>query len=358
MNIFVRILVSVFVLIALSPAAYATCKITQGPIELPEMTLSTTVSAGNDLPVGGELFSVVGGVYVDKAARVECTTTGQFYSGFKVSNIRYGIASVQPGTNENQLVYNTMLPGVGIHTAKNKTWADCSSTTICYWPQVGLMRVAGYRFVKTGPITPGVIDLSTIPISRHTTGQVGAMVEYGGVRLKGTLRVTVPTCVIQPADKKVNLGTFDINSDFSGTDNATAWVNTGGIVLNCPAVSGRQVSTIEWNDRDGYTKVPARTANTYTIAFSRTSNTIADAARGIIAIDSASAGTASGVGIQLSSKPGTAGIINLDSAHVANLPLNSAKTVTFPLYARYIKTGNKITAGRADGRLTFTVSYK
>ncbi|NAX28046.1 hypothetical protein CAG64_21615 [Vibrio sp. V38_P2S17PM301] len=58
MNIFVRILVSVFVLIAESSVAYATCSITQGSSALPEMTLSTTVSAGNDLPVSGVLFNV------------------------------------------------------------------------------------------------------------------------------------------------------------------------------------------------------------------------------------------------------------------------------------------------------------
>ncbi|NAX27582.1 hypothetical protein CAG64_19230, partial [Vibrio sp. V38_P2S17PM301] len=333
MNIFVRILVSVFVLMAVSSAAYATCSITQGSGLLPEMTLSTTVSAGNDLPVGGVLFDVQPGQYSwfgpNGYLAVICTTTADYYLGRKVLNIRYGIASVQPGTNGRTQVYNTSLSGVGVRTARgyaNRT-LNCSPTNACaIGPEDGdvsggKLKLTGYTFIKTGPITPGVIDLSTIPISRGVFGQLGAMMEFGGVRLKGTLRITVPTCTIQQADKKVNLGTFDINSDFSGTDNATAWVNTGGIVLNCPAVSGRQVSTIEWDDRDGYTKLPARTANTYTIAFSRTSNTIADAARGIIAIDSASAGTASGVGIQLSSKPGTAGIINLDSAHVANLPL-------------------------------------
>ncbi|NAW60121.1 hypothetical protein, partial [Vibrio sp. V36_P2S2PM302] len=287
------------------------------------MTLSTTVSAGNDLPVGGVLFAVQPGQYSMGSPNgflVQCTTTGQFYVGDKVLNVRYGIASVQPGTNVQTRVYNTSLPGVGVRTARDYTITvtNCSNFNICGYPNITentLTRALGYTFIKTGPITPGAIDLSTIPVARSTMGQYGAMTIYGGVRLKGTLRVTVPTCTIQQADKKVNLGTFDINSDFSGTDNATAWVNTGGIVLNCPAVSGRQVSYIEWDNRDGYTKLPARTANTYTIAFSRTSNTIADAARGIIAIDSASAGTASGVGIQLSSKPGTAGIINLDSAH-------------------------------------------
>lgn len=367
MNRLIHALSGAFLLIIVSPAAYAACSIVHGSGALAEMNMSMTVSAGNDLPVGGVLFEVTPGQYgigtPNNGFRVQCTTVGQFYHGLKVSNVLYGIASVQPGTNTNNQVYNTMLPGVGVRAVRDKVTpsSNCVSTNNCGYPDItdtSLNRVASYVFMKTGPITPGAIDLSTIPVSRQTMGQAGAMVVFGGVRLKGTLRITVPTCTIQQAGKTVKLGTFDVNGDFSGTDNATPWVNTGGIALSCAAFSGRQDSYILWDNKDGYTSVPARTANTYTIAFSRTSNAITDAARGIIAIDSASSGTASGVGIQLSTTPGTAGIINLANEHVRNLPLNTAGAVTFPLYARYIRTGSKITAGRADGRLTFTVSYK
>jgi type 1 fimbria pilin len=73
---------------------------------------------------------------------------------------------------------------------------------------------------------------------------------------------------------------------------------------------------------------------------------------------SASADSATGVGIQIAS--GNTSInnsFNFAQERTQALPKDGTTTLKVPLVARYIQTEDRVTPGRADGKVTFTINY-
>jgi type 1 fimbria pilin len=88
---------------------------------------------------------------------------------------------------------------------------------------------------------------------------------------------------------------------------------------------------------------------------------VVSATDGIIKIATTGANNtphAVGVGIQLSTTESVVGKVNLNNPLEYTLPTDGRLSITLPLYARYIKTASTVTGGKANGKLTFTVTYK
>ena len=68
--------------------------------------------------------------------------------------------------------------------------------------------------------------------------------------------------------------------------------------------------------------------------------------------------SATGIGIQLSSSESTSGLIDLTTGITQTLPDDGTRNITVPLYARYIQTENSVTAGKANGRLEYIITYQ
>lgn len=66
-----------------------------------------------------------------------------------------------------------------------------------------------------------------------------------------------------------------------------------------------------------------------------------------------------GIGIQLSSSASETNKINLANKITGKFSLtNTSTSVTVPLYARYIQTHSTVIAGKANGSLIYTISYR
>ena len=82
-----------------------------------------------------------------------------------------------------------------------------------------------------------------------------------------------------------------------------------------------------------------------------------DPTNGIMKIDD-NPSKATGVGIQLSTSESASGLVNLTNSITQNLSKDGSSTITIPLFARYIQTENSITAGIANGKLEYTITYQ
>ncbi|MFT8211199.1 MAG: fimbrial protein [Symbiopectobacterium sp.] len=84
---------------------------------------------------------------------------------------------------------------------------------------------------------------------------------------------------------------------------------------------------------------------------------VKDAANGIMAIDSSVPGAASGIQIGWGLNSQTPTPFNFSAEQAMTLPKDGSPTIRVPLSARYIQTGTAATAGKADGKVVFTINY-
>lgn len=184
------------------------------------------------------------------------------------------------------------------------------------------------------------------------------MLDVYKISLTGSVQITTPTCDITPASQSmtVPMGQYNINV-FTGKGATTSWKNAGIRLNNCGQFYGDTPSGYINGTFDGNTIEPAVLINnTLSITLSPL-NGVEDAANGIMRIDADTA-QASGVGIQLSTREGTDGLIDLTSALSQKLPQDGTQSITVPLFARYIQTGDSVKAGKANGRLEYVITYQ
>ena len=86
-------------------------------------------------------------------------------------------------------------------------------------------------------------------------------------------------------------------------------------------------------------------------------NGVIDSERGIIAISNTEE-SAGGLGIQLAHSPDDTAYLSLTSNYTGAIPADGSSSVTIPLFARYIQTGDAIKAGTANGFVSYLLEYK
>lgn len=353
-----KILLTLMIMTAGFQTTYAACTFstTAGYIQQTvnvNVPLSGTFSVPEGAPVGTIIAS---GDVTDTANRfveIKCNKTDQFYNRFNLSFVPAPSDGWSPPAG--QRVYKTSVQGVGLHfyfiSGQMSADTTCSNTTSCKSYPLGSWS---YRLVKTGPVASGVISGSSLPQISRYRGQSDSMVNLLNISFSGSATITVPTCTTP--EVTVDMGTWDINK-FTGKDSVTGWRDATIKMVNCQRFYGNGYAKFNLS---GQVTSDFRQNNTWTLKLTPQNGTI-NSSTGIMSIDTTQIKAASGLGIQLSygttSSAGTE-LVNFASTKTASIPTTGVSTITIPLAARYIQTENTVKPGKANGKATFTITYK
>ncbi|MCA7933141.1 type 1 fimbrial protein [Burkholderia cepacia] len=243
-----------------------------------------------------------------------------------------------PAYGVNQKMFQSGIEGVAVKIASSGKFLPIDSRD-AYYPEYEIGVGGGNKasvmlqFYKIGPIT-GKGRLSGEFAFHSVTSLTDKVVSY---RWSGDLQIKAPTCNAAAATQNVDLGTYSTKK-FTGIG-STSDLKPFAINLIC---SGGDESV----DAKLYMTL---TDVTYQ---SNTSNTL----------NLSSDSTAKGLGIQVF-KDSTLLSYGPDSSVAGNKNQWYAGTTgngffSIPLSARFIQTSPTVTAGKAKGRMTFTLSYQ
>lgn len=352
-----------------SPTSWASCAFKNEPgyitsMKSLTMPINGVISVPPDTPVGNEIYRLRVALTDQGVTYVACTSPGQYYTGYK-----YVTTPLLP-TAYSDTVYETGVPGIGVKFVRNYGAADfpttsavsgCTGSVTCLYGN-GWSADSRIVFIKTAStVTGGVIDASQLPTALYSFGQTSSMIDVYKITLTGSLQINTPTCDISTVSQAmtVNMGNYHISA-FSGKGSATGWKNASIQLANCGQFYGNIPSGYIGETFNGTTTSTSATRNNFlsvTLYPQNGTRSTTDAANGIMKIDDETPG-ATGVGIQLSSSESTSGLIDLTTGITQILPKDGTRNITVPLYARYIQTENSVTAGKANGRLEYVITYQ
>ncbi|MCF6692624.1 type 1 fimbrial protein [Klebsiella michiganensis] len=324
------------------------------------------LTAGPDVPNGTILYRQTHR-QDGKTIQVGCSGSGTTFLDFKVespgSNGVSSVAGIGLSNGNSGKVYNTNIPGIGI-----AFWFNFNNFDYRFY-QNGL-TAASYQYdislIKTGLISPGAINTSTLPTISVSAGQEGATsLKVMTASLSGSINIVSRTCTTP--DVPVDLGVYKI-SDFPSIGSTSIWKDASIKLTNCPAFYG----FYNLNGGDRYVSYSTNNDGTFNRNATNVKNTlgytlkptgeIIDNSKGIISLSNTEGlTTAQGLGIQIST--GTAAdplnpmsFNTLLSSGVTLASIEGA-SYTIPLKARYYRTSS-LTPGRADGSIIFTINYQ
>ncbi|ALX93602.1 MULTISPECIES: fimbrial protein [Serratia] len=388
MNKILQYMTGVLVCMAVGNSAWAAvvCSPLNGAPRTDTVQLSPpAISAGTDIPVGtviyqGRWISGETGLSVMKCASA-VDTSMWFNIAWSIDQAPMPLANWS-GSPFAGAVYQTNIPGVGVAISRSpdseafilgqpfyRFPSDTSSpvTGGSYEPYL-TSRDIYVSLIKIGTIAPGnyILDSAklptpsisiTNPLSHPAT--TGLPIKAYIVKLQGQLTVSAQTCTTP--DVNVNLGSFDINKNFTGRGATTPWVDASIALTNCPTFFGFYNvanSTLMFDYTLGGGKVANSTNNSIGVRLTPTTSVI-DAANGIMAIDSSVSGAAAGVGIQIGwgNSSQTPTLFNFAGEQTLTLPKDGSPTIRVPLAARYIQTATSVSPGKANGKVVFTINY-
>ncbi|WP_237735383.1 fimbrial protein [Serratia fonticola] len=345
------------------------------------------ISAGVDAPVGTVLYQA-SLIMKDGSVTIKWLSSdvGKYLyyttSAF-VSNTPQPLANLTTGPYANG-VYQTGIPGIGVAilsasgTPLTTTARYVEAQNLLGSELSGLLNHSGASnvrnvvLVKTGPLTPGTYTASGANFPTVTQGMDVSQTSHTNAAatsglpvydwifsFQGSITVSAQTCTTP--DVAVTLGTYAIAEKFRALNSTTPWIDASVALINCPRFygfynstnapllmnynTGTGISTTSLNNSIGVRLTPA--------------TSVVDAANGIMAIDSTLVGAASGVGIQLGwgDSSQTPTLFNFAAEKTITLPKDGTSTIRVPLSARYIQTATTPTPGKANGKVTFTISY-
>lgn len=301
-------------------------------------------------------------IYITSGAdklRVACDNTGIFEYTRDYKTLP--LTETTPGSK----IYKTGIAGVGIKFVNSENakfpvtvpTIGCTASKTCYITDNGLWAAnSWFGLVKTADtIGAGTIVATNLPTALYSFGQAGSMVNIYEINLSGNLSINTPTCNITPVSQSMTvlMGSHHV-SDFTGKGSGTEWKNASIQLSDCGWFYGNSPTTVATFDGTSNT-VKALTNNAADITLTPLDGKL-NATEGIMSIASGTS-AATGIGIQLSSTQSDSGKINLDSAYTHTLPNDGSRTITIPLFARYIQTETSLSAGKAIGKLEYTISY-
>jgi len=340
------------------------------------------ISAGTDMPNGTVIFQGAwfGG---HPGSQIRCTKNQPAAEKFYYTYNLGILTAPMPLSSWNSApfagkVYETGIPGIGVAindfgfaVTPESPYANGG---IREWllsvPEnsTAILNSTRYiTFIKIGPLIPGSYPLSAanLPTARLYYDNAPDRPAVGGLpfnanilQFSGVMTVHAQTC--STPDVIVPMGKHDVHQAFTGPGSTTAWVNTRLELKNCPVFYGYYDKTnpaeIFNHDLGGAGNIPDSTSNS--IGIRVTPNTaVVDALNGIMAVDTASQNSASGVGIQLGWGESLPVAFNLSGEQRMLLPKNGQASIQLPLQARYIQISESVRPGRADGKATFIISY-
>lgn len=375
--------IAIFGVMMASFAAQAGCRlVTASTADQPSGTIITAnislspsaIQMPKDITVGTELYRITARNNRYEYYRVNCNNSltasnyyvkGQFVGGATPARSSWQGSSL--GT-----VYQTGNEGVGmviLTSTTNQTLGDkksvysaCNSAYNYSCATETYFGDITFVLIKTGEITASSIDLTALPkVETLVGGENSPGSDFAVFRpsLTGTLTFTQPTCTLAEASKTVELGEHKV-SDFAAANATTPWVKASIDLINCNYGGPQSYSynILKYSNSSTVTTVasPITTNAIWSLSLTPATSVIDDT-NGIMAISSGS-GSATGIGIQLSSSNTTLQAMKFSQPTTGTMVSGTNATMTIPLYARYIKTDSTVTAGKANGKLTYLVEYK
>lgn len=364
-----------------SEAANLNCQIDPmfGTVQNKTVSLTGNISVGNDVPAGTVIYSAQANI--TGTSNVTCTTdaayTGRTYYFPEEFNYKNTPNPPAPGVylSPGEIVYQTNLPGIGVVLQQylNKPLPVRNDNNLYFVDDKdkssgGTSAHVIVKLVKTGPVSPGVVNGVSLPTFSRTIYQPSSIVTgvtFRGfpiiaaeVKFSGHLNVITSTCEVKHTNIDVSLGEYP-TSKFIGTGTVTSWKDATISLAGCTSFEGGYYS----NDNrtiitSGNTFPTGKTDinNKVTVTLSPT-DTMFDSNNGIINLKKSS-DSASGVGIQLGIKNGAVvSPVKLLIPVDVGVPIAETNTLNIPLKARYIQTEDTVTSGRADGAVVFTINY-
>ncbi|MEH5143179.1 fimbrial protein [Enterobacter cloacae] len=337
--------------------SYATCTTTNQYITSGWLR-GVPYSAGADFPTGGTLYRQLTPGWQN--VNYSCTGSNprlEFYvTGGTLVN----------GTNDT---FSVGLQGIGIkfYRGLNDSGTAITSTgtqTIPLSSASGTISANRLSFfmaaVKTGSITAGTANGSVLPtVKFDVTDDSGPSQRAGYTQWTSSgFIINTPTCTTPDF-------TYDLGSSLiSNSATVSAWTTTAVTLTGCAVFNGNSADKLSY---ENVTQTALGESN-YTITRSGTSAlniitmtlnpqiTPVDAANGVLANQSGGS-YAQNVGVQLATQSGSVYTpLNLTAGIIVRPVYNS--TVSFPLAARMIKTGDVVKPGLVSTSVTYTITYQ
>lgn len=338
--------------------AYADCSVTNQYITTVTLR-GVSYSAGPDLPTGSIIYRQLTPGW--QAVNYTCTGTNPRIL-FSVSN-----GSLLAGSTDT---YSSGLQGIGIkvYRGQNDSGTAITSTTVQTIPLSsgsGTIQASDLSFflsaIKTGTITAGTANGSNLPTIKFDliddSGN-SQRLAYSSWSANG-FSINTPSCTTPDY-------TFDLGSALiSNSVTTSSWVSTAVTLTNCPVFYGNSVDKLSYEN----VSQVALGQNNYVISRSGTlarniitmtlspQITPVDVTNGILSNQTGSS-YAQNVGVQLATQSGTVYTpLNLNTS-VTVRPTLSTSSVSFPLAARMIKTGDVVKPGLVNTSVTYTITYQ
>ncbi len=377
------LVVVIFSTLSFSLVSQSACKLvsyssgdqTNGTIVTASLSLNpTAIQMPKDITPGTELYRITARNNKYEYYRVNCNnslTASNYYVKGQFVGGAVPVPSSWQGSSLGT-VYQTGVEGIGMviltsttnRVLGDKTYSFRSCFSI-YNYSCNTSATNGditYVLIKTGEITASSIDLTTLPkVETVVGGENSPGSDFAVFRpsLTGKLTFTQPTCTLAEASKTVDLGKHNI-SVFAAANSVTPWVKASIDLINCN-YGGPQFysyNILRYSSNNTITTVanPITTNAIWSLSLTPATSVINDT-NGIMAISSET-GSATGIGIQLSSSDTVLTPMKFSQPTTGTLVSGVNAMMTIPLYARYIKTGSTVTAGKANGKLTYVVEYK
>lgn len=347
----------------------------QGPVTVTAPLLTANISVGADVPVG----TVIHRQRIDSAGTgrpwMDCDSNGgpsftinQYLSLINAPALVPGWSGVYAGG-----LYQTSVAGIGIAITNNDgqgigtvingspflKWVVTVPEGLRYGFFIGNSFVV--NFVKTGPVSAGVINGATFPTvllnSQSAVPITGPLPDTPyRINFSGSMSVVVNTC--RTPDVLVPMGKYEVGQYFKGRGSTTPWVSIPINLRDCPPFYGAysNASSPPVYQTDGTTLAGTLVRNAISIALVPTYGII-NATTGIIRLDN-DPNVATGIGIQLAQgSDASATPLNLSQMFRYDMLSSSVTNIIVPFQARYIQTADAVTPGPANSKLTFTVGY-
>lgn len=321
-----------------------------------------TISVGRDLRDGATLYRQT--FRASPSMRITCLSSVTTIRGvYQLASTPLPLIPGRPEFGGN--VYETDVPGIGVALwfAGNgfpytRTFNNCGgSTSNCNWHDNGAFDIS---FIKTGPISGGVIRADKLP-SMSRTWVTGNSLKNLEVNFSGSITVVVPTCTTP--DVNVPLGSHRV-TDLKGIGNGTPWRDFEIRLNNCPAISGyingTDTNTPVWNS-DGTSTPGTPTGHPVTYKLTPQSGAI-DAAEGIARLSASRPGNApaaTGIGVQIANRSNEPRPLGSFLPGVTMRPGQlGGQSMSIPLRARYIQVADTMTPGPANAAVEFLLNYQ
>ncbi len=324
-----------------------------------------SLTVGRDVPLGAEVYRQT--FYPANNISVTCNdiTTYAIERNF-FTRTPLPLSSWSSGPYAGK-VYQSGVAGIGIVVTHANdvlpydwNWMNCTGwTSACTIRLLPFSTSFTVLFIKTGPVSPGVVNGSNIPSAGRNL-ITDTTIDPVRLSFSGSINIVSRTCATP--DVTVAMGTHKV-SEFSGRNTFTPWQDFSIALNNCPAFNGYyQTSGPTWTSDGGSGLVENLNSRKNNVLRVRLDPTLAaiNPTQGILNVNPSAPGdnpAASGVGVQVADSHG--GPLRLAALLPSGIsPLASeGASYSIPLKARYIQTADTITAGPANATATFTIDY-